>query len=113
MAVYGTQSEFRVAPELSFELPAIITGTAKLAAGTPVGGATKFLEDGTAELTVTTDATTQGLLLHEANPTTDAPDTVAVMTAGVVNINRLAESVQALITDDIKAALPDITFIKR
>lgn len=113
MAIYGVQSDFRVAPELSFELPAYITGTAKLKAGTPVGGATNFLADETAELSATTDATTQGLLLHEADPTADGADTVAVMTAGIININRLDADVQALITDDIKAALPDITFIKR
>ncbi|WP_282801136.1 hypothetical protein [Secundilactobacillus kimchicus] len=112
MAQYGTETDFRIAPELSFTLPANLTDTgATIKAGTPVGGADNLLLNADAELAVTTDATTQGLLLHTTD--TKGGAFATVMTEGFVNLNRLSEDVQALITDDIKTALPKITFLKR
>ena len=113
---YGTTSDFRLALELYFGLPATIQPAANqtvVKAGNPLGGADRFLLDAMGKLSPVTDGTAQGLVLHQLDTDEDDNTGRTVMTQGVVNLNMLDSDVQALITDDVKKALPFITFIKR
>lgn len=121
---YTVQNEIRVAPELSFGMPALIDGSAVAAdangkkiikAGTPVGGATNFLQDATAKLAPFTGAegtTAQGLTAFDVD-VTSGQGSVTVYTQGIFNLNRMDPAVQAELTDTVQAALTKMTFLKR
>lgn len=136
---YTVQNEIRVAPELSFGMPALIDGSAVTAdangkkiikAGTPVGGATNFLKDDTAKLapftgksgssssgssssgSTTSSATVQGITAFDVD-VTSGQGSVTVYTQGIFNLNRMDSAVQAELTDTVQAALTKMTFLKR
>lgn len=84
-------------------------------AGTPVGGASDFLDDEMAELQVTNTATdgdnTQGVLLHEVD-VTNGTENATVLVFGFVNESRLDKSLA--IVDEAKTKLNGkVTFVKR
>ena len=84
-------------------------------AGTPLHGdltarETAFVKaTETGESTKTSNAT--AVALHDVD-VTDGNSSVAIVVAGVVDLNKLDSSVQTLITAAAKAALPHIIFIK-
>lgn len=79
-------------------------------AGSPLGGATSALEDDTAVLSVTADATTQGIALHDIDVTAGNSN-AAMLIFGFVNLNRIPN---VTIADDVKTALNGkVTFLKR
>lgn len=121
---YTVQNEIRVAPELSFGMPALIDGSAVAAdangkkiikAGTPVGGETNFLQDDTAKLAPFTGAegtTAQGITAFDVD-VTSGQGSVTVYTQGIFNLNRMDSAVQAELTDAVQTALTKMTFLKR
>lgn len=120
---YTVQNEIRVAPELSFGMPALIDGSDVLAgsdgkkivkAGTPVGGATNFLQDATAKLAPTDSKGTnvQGITAFDVD-VTSGKGSVTVYTQGIFNLNRMDSKVQSNLTSAVQAALTKMTFLKR
>ena len=96
--------------ELFYSIGAQVSGTGLIKAGTPVGGATSVLEDSKAVLTVVSDDTVQGVLLHDVDPTVDTNATLLIF--GFVNEYRLDSEV--VIPDAVKEALAGkVTFMKR
>lgn len=77
-------------------------------AGTPLAG---DLDDRITPFTKATDENVTGILLHDVDVTI-AENNGSLLIFGFVNVNRLEENVQELITDDVKAALPLVTFAK-
>ena len=76
-------------------------------AGTAVGGSANFLEDETAQLSVVSDGSAQGILEHSVD-VTDGVGNATVIVEGYVN-----ESKTPAISDAVKKVLPKITFMKR
>lgn len=121
---YTVQNEIRVAPELSFGMPALIDGSSVTAdangkkiikAGTPVGGATNFLQDGTAKLAPFTGAegtTAQGITAFDVD-VTSGQGSVTVYTQGIFNLNRMDPAVQSELTSAVQAEFTKMTFLKR
>ena len=121
---YTVQNEIRVAPELSFGMPALIDGSAVAAdangkkiikAGTPVGAATNFLQDATVKLAPFTGdkgTTAQGITAFDVD-VTSGQGSVTVYTQGIFNLNRMDPAVQTQLTDVVQAGFTKMTFLKR
>jgi hypothetical protein len=79
-------------------------------AGTPVGGATSYKDDPATKLTVVSDDTVQGVLLHDTD-VTDGAGNGTLLVDGYVNTNRLGK---VTISDDVKTALAGkVDFVNR
>lgn len=86
------------------------TGNKVIKAGTPVGAATSYLTDATTQLSVASDSTAQGVVLHDVNVTAGNVST-AVVFRGDVYADALDDDVKALLTSDVKKALTNILFV--
>ena len=113
------QLAFRVGIQLgNTNVTANAEGRKIVKAGTPVGNASKsVLEDRDAVMTVsvTTGGTTspapQGIIYRDVDVTDGTTDAVLIV-QGVVDLLKMDETVQAMLTDGVKTALPKITFVK-
>ena len=110
------------APETAVAVPCVVDNTGvsagsdgkkMLMAGTPLSG------DLTARNTAFKKAATSGepasnavgLLLHTVD-VTNGKQNATVLVSGLVDLNKLDSATAALITAEVKAALPLITFVK-
>lgn len=108
------------APETAVAVPCVVDNTGitagsdgkkMLMAGTPLSG------DLTARNTAFKKATTSdtpaavGLILHTVD-VTSGKQNATVLVSGLVDLNKLDSATAALITAEVKAALPRITFVK-
>lgn len=109
------------APETAVAVPCVVDNTGvsagsdgkkMLMAGTPLSG------DLTARNTAFKKAATSGaasnavgLLLHTVD-VTNGKQNATVLVSGLVDLNKLDSATAALITAEVKAALPRITFVK-
>lgn len=104
------------APETAVAVPCVVADTGIVAgsdgkkiiqAGTPLAG------DLTARNTAFTKSATGvvGLLMHTLDVTTGKQN-ATVLVSGLVDLNKLDSATAALITAEVKAALPRITFVK-
>ena len=103
------------APETAVAVPCVVADTGITAvngkkiiqAGTPLAG------DLTARNTAFTKSATGvvGLLMHTLDVTTGKQN-ATVLVSGLVDLNKLDSATAALITAEVKAALPRITFVK-
>lgn len=84
------------------------TGHKIVKAGTPVSF---DLEDRNTVAEAATSANVTGILQHDVDVTYGTGSGSALIFA-FVNVDRLESSVKTLLTDDIKKALPMITFLK-
>lgn len=101
------------APENAIALSCVIAKNKKLLAGTPIAGDLTARNTGfTAAKTTSSGASDAvGLLLHEVDAS-GAKQNGTVLVAGVVDLNKLDSTTQALITTEVKAALKHIIFVK-
>lgn len=79
-------------------------------AGTPITG---NLDERTTAFTKATGenaANAVGVLLHDVDVTV-AENNATILLFGFVNVNRIDETTRALITEDVKEALPMIKFV--
>jgi len=134
---YTSTTDIRLSTKLYYGLPAIITNDGItedenhrkiIKAGTPVGGVTSFLDDETAKLSVytapvtsssdsgtgssTTTPTVQGIVLHDTD-VTNGDTSTTVMVFGVVGLKMIDDATQAMLTQEVKDALPRIMFPNR
>ena len=82
-----------------------------LKAGTPVGGATNVLMNRQTVLTKVSDATAQGVLLHDVDVTAGQENATLVI-EGVIDYEKVEEDVQAMYTSTVTGAMPKITIMK-
>lgn len=84
-----------------------------LKAGTPIAGDLTKRDGSTFALAVTGagGSNAVGVLLHDVDVTAGNQNATCLI-FGFVNLNRLESATQALITADVKAALPMIKFLK-
>ena len=80
-----------------------------LKAGTPLGGSASALEDNDDVVLTTSDSAPQGILYRDVDVTAGQANAVMIV-SGVVDVLKMDTTVQAMITADIKTALPKITF---
>ena len=100
------------APENAIAFSCVIAKDKKLLAGTPIAGDLTARNTGfTAAKTNSGASDAVGLLLHEVDAS-GAKQNGTVLVAGVVYLNKLDSSTQALITTEVKAALKHIIFVK-
>lgn len=105
--LFAVQHQVSVGVVVSSELGVNVNGKKIVKAGTPLSGS---LDDRTTPFTAGAAETVQGVLLHDVDVTIgDNNGTLLIF--GFVNTNRVDEDVKALITEDIKGALPMIKFM--
>ena len=119
---YNDVPQILIAPELAFSMGIVVdetcgtvdstTGRKIAKAGTPVTGS---LDDRvstpfTKAQTTTGNSNAVGILLHDVD-LTKGDNNGAILVFGFVNTNRLDTATKALITAEVKAALPKITFV--
>lgn len=99
------------APEHAISFSCVVGQSKLMLAGTPLtGDLTNRNADFTAA-TTSSGSNAIGLLLHDVD-TSSAKQNGTILVAGVVDMNKLDSSVASLITADVKAALPNIIFVK-
>lgn len=76
-------------------------------AGTPITG---NLDERTTAFTKATGANAVGILLHDVDVTV-AENNATILLFGFVNVNRIDDTTRALITTEVKEALPMIKFV--
>lgn len=88
----------------------VTEGTKKIAkAGTPLTGNLDERRTAFTEATTSTDSNAVGILLHDVDVTVDNNNGV-ILLFGFVNTNMIDDTTKAKITEDVKKALPMITF---
>lgn len=119
-ASYGNDKQILIAPETAVEIGCLVTNTGVSAntegkkiikAGTPVGSSTNVLLNRQTVLTKVSDATAQGVLLHDVDVTAGQENATLVI-KGVVDYEKVDEDVQAMYTSTVTGAIPDITIMK-
>lgn len=102
-------------PENAIAFSCVVAKSKKLLAGTPITGDLTARNTGftaaqtTSGVAGASDAV--GLLLHDVDAS-GAKQNGTVLVAGVVDLNKLDSTTQALITTKVKAALKHIIFVK-
>lgn len=104
------QKNVLIAPELAHTLGVRVKNTSVTAnaegrkiisAGTIIGGTTDALTDRTAELTAITSSTianAQGVTVNDVD-VTDGTQTVTMLKAGVVDIDKMPSAMQSIVTN--------------
>lgn len=119
-ASYGNDKQILIAPETAVEIGCLVTNTGVSAnaegkkiikAGTPVGSSTDVKMNRQTVLTVVSDATAQGVVLHDVDVTAGQRNATLVI-KGVIDYEKVDEDVQAMYTSTVTGAMPDITIMK-
>lgn len=119
-ASYGNDKQILIAPEVAVEIGCLVTNTGVSAdsegkkiikAGTPVGSSTNVLMNRQTVLTVVSDATAQGVLLHDVDVTAGQENATLVI-EGVIDYEKVDEDVQAMYTSTVTGAMPKVTIVK-
>lgn len=119
-ASYGNDKQILIAPEVAVEIGCLVTNTGVdadtegrkiLKAGTPVGSATDVLMNRQTVLTKVSDATAQGVLLHDVDVTAGQENATLVI-EGVIDYEKVDEDVQTMYTSTVTGAMPKITIVK-
>lgn len=113
-----TPKSILIAPEMAISFSALISrgstpadssGKIIIKAGTPLSGSFEARNTGFQKAT-TSNAV--GILLHDVDVTDNKYANGSVVAFGVINMNALDSETAALITDEVKSALPRIIFVK-
>lgn len=113
--VYGNRNQILFAVEHQVSMGCVVAQSVgvdengkKIAkAGTPITG---NIDDRTTAFTKATGADAVGVLLHDVDVTV-AENNATILLFGFVNTNRIDETTRALITKEVKEALPMIRFV--
>lgn len=113
--VYGNRNQILFAVEHQVSMGCVVAQSVgvtengkKIAkAGTPITG---NLDERTTAFTKATGANAVGVLLHDVDVTV-SENNATILLFGFVNTNRIDETTRALITDEVKEALPMIRFV--
>ena len=113
--VYGNRNQILFAVEHQVSMGCVVAQSVgvdengkKIAkAGTPITG---NLDERTTAFTKATGGNAVGVLLHDVDVTV-AENNATILLFGFVNVNRIDETTRALITEEVKEALPMIKFV--
>ena len=113
--VYGNRNQILFAVEHQVSMGCVVAQSVgvdengkKIAkAGTPITG---NLDERTTAFTKATGANAVGVLLHDVDVTV-SENNATILLFGFVNTNRIDETTRALITNEVKEALPMIRFV--
>lgn len=113
--VYGNRNQILFAVEHQVSMGCVVAQSVgvdengkKIAkAGTPITG---NLDERTTAFTKATGENAVGVLLHDVDVTV-AENNATILLFGFVNTNRIDETTRALITNEVKEALPMIRFV--
>ena len=119
MAEIKFEKDIRIAPEVAVAFPCIVgnagvtadeNGEKWILAGTPIGGSVKFLENRQTVLTVSS-TNVQGVILHDTR--VDGGNANAtILVEGYVDLLKVEDSVNALLTTEVKNQLNKVVFMK-
>ena len=112
---YGNRNQILFAIEHQVSMGCVVDASAGVIengrkivkAGTPLTG---DLDARTTAFTKATGANAVGVLLHDVDVTV-AENNGTILLFGFVNTNRIDETTKALITEEVKKALPMIKFV--
>lgn len=112
---YGNRNQILFAIEHQVSMGCVVDASAGVVengrkivkAGTPLTG---DLDARTTAFTKATGANAVGVLLHDVDVTV-AENNGTILLFGFVNTNRIDETTKALITEEVKEALPMIKFV--
>lgn len=112
---YGNRNQILFAIEHQVSMGCVVDASAGVVengrkivkAGTPLTG---DLDARTTPFTKATGANAVGVLLHDVDVTV-AENNGTILLFGFVNTNRIDETTKALITEEVKEALPMIKFV--
>lgn len=112
---YGNRNQILFAIEHQVSMGCVVDASAGVIengrkivkAGTPLTG---DLDARTTPFTKATGANAVGVLLHDVDVTV-AENNGTILLFGFVNTNRIDETTKALITEEVKEALPMIKFV--
>lgn len=112
---YGNRNQILFAIEHQVSMGCVVDASAGVVengrkivkAGTPLTG---DLDARTTAFTKATGANAVGVLLHDVDVTV-AENNGTILLFGFVNTNRIDETTKALITEEVKTALPMIKFV--
>ena len=112
---YGNRNQILFAIEHQVSMGCVVDASAGVVengrkivkAGTPLTG---DLDARTTPFTKATGANAVGVLLHDVDVTV-AENNGTILLFGFVNTNRIDETTKALITEEVKTALPMIKFV--
>lgn len=107
--LFATQHQVSVGVQVAQALGKDVNGKKIAKAGTPV---TCNLEQEVPTATTATAADVVGILLHDVDVTV-ADNNGALLLFGFVNTNRIDTATKALLTAEVKKALPTIKFVAR
>lgn len=114
---FGAPVQILLNPDLQFSVGVVVSnatavtenGRKIVKAGTPLAGS---LEARNTAFTVAADATNvQGILLHDVD-VTEGNGNGTLLIFGFVNPDRIDATTKALLTTEVKAAIPQVKFIK-
>lgn len=114
---FGAPVQILLNPDLQFSVGVVVSnaktvtegGRKVVKAGTPLAG---NLDARTTAFTVATDAANvQGVLLHDVD-VTDGNGNGTLLIFGFVNPDKIDAATKAMLTAEIKAAIPQVKFIK-
>lgn len=112
---FGAPVQILLNPDMQFSLGVAVSkegaveegGRKVIKAGTPLTG---NLDSRNTAFTKATGANAVGVLLHDVD-VTNGNGNGTLLIFGFVNSNRLDAATKALITDEVKAAIPAVKFI--
>ena len=114
---FGAPVQILLNPDLQFSVGVVVSnakavtegGRKVVKAGTPLAG---NLDARNTAFTVATDATNvQGILLHDVD-VTEGNGNGTLLIFGFVNQDKIDAATKAMLTTEIKAAIPQVKFIK-
>lgn len=114
---FGAPVQILLNPDLQFSVGVVVSnaktvtegGRKVVKAGTPLAG---NLDARTTAFTVATDAANvQGVLLHDVD-VTDGNGNGTLLIFGFVNPDKIDAATKAMLTTEVKAAIPQVKFIK-
>lgn len=114
---FGAPVQILLNPDLQFSVGVVVSnataveegGRKVVKAGTPLVGS---LDARNTAFTVAADATNvQGILLHDVD-VTEGNGNGTLLIFGFVNPDKIDATTKALLTDEVKKAIPQVRFIK-
>lgn len=114
---FGAPVQILLNPDLQFSVGVVVSnatavtesGRKVVKAGTPLAG---NLDARNTAFTVATDATNvQGILLHDVD-VTEGNGNGTLLIFGFVNPDKIDATTKAMLTTEVKAAIPQVKFIK-
>ena len=116
---FGAPVQILLNPDMQFSVGVVVSsakavevnGKKIVKAGTPLVGSLDVRNTAFTVVDTTNAADVKGVLLHDVD-VTNGNGNGTLLIFGFVNPDKIDATTRALITDDVKAAIPEVHFIK-